>query len=421
MKKIILLMIFYFLYSCNGTSEAPFDVAGSDKERDLAPSVTDSDYNQFLAGNREFALDLYAGLLGKDGNLFYSPFSMSLALAMTYAGAKGNTAVEMAEVLTFPLSPDKLHPAFNKLDLLLSSLGSDTKDEDFTLSIENSLWGEKTYEFRGDYLDIIAVNYGASMYLLDFVNRPDESRQIINEWIEEQTKEKIKNLLPEGSLTTMTRLVLTNAIYFYGSWLKQFNKEMTAEKPFNLTDGTLVNVPMMSLTDDFLYTNGQGFQAVKLPYEGGETGMLIIVPDKGTFAGFEKNFNSLTLSNISESLETVHVELSMPKWEFESEFAMKDTLMKMGMDDAFTARLADFSGIDGTMNLFISNVFHKAFVSVDEFGTEAAAATAVTVGVTSIPPGPEVTLTIDRPFIFLISDFSIDTILFAGRVVNPGI
>jgi serpin B len=396
---------------------ASFSIAASDLERELYPEVTDSDYEALLEGNRRFALDLYQQLRGDDTrNLFYSPYSISVALAMTWAGARGNTADEMANVLHFTLEQEEFHPAFNKLDLYLSSLGQETEDEEFILSIENSIWGEKTYTFLDDFLDLLAVNYGAAMNLLDFLYHADESREIINQWIEDQTNGKIEDLLPENTIGPDTALVLTNAVYFYGSWLYQFDEEFTSDGIFNALDGNQVTVPMMEQTEVFRYMSGDGFQAIDLPYEGEETGMLIIVPDEGTFEAFEQTFDTKTLGVVLDGLTSTNVTLYLPKWEFVAECKLKETLKSMGMVDAFTA--ADFSGIDGTHDLFIDEVFHKAFVAVDESGTEAAAATAVVVAYTSIDPS--VPLEIDRPFIFLIMDYETETILFAGRVTNPG-
>jgi serpin B len=398
---------------------ASFSIAASDLERELFPEVTDNDYEALLEGNRRFALDLYQQLRSKDEearNIFYSPYSISVALAMTWAGARGNTADEMADALHFTLEKEEFHPAFNKLDPYLSSLGQETEDEEFILSIENSIWGEETYTFLDGFLDLLAVNYGAAMNLLDFLYQPDKSREIINEWVEDQTRGKIEDLLPENSITPDTRLVLTNAVYFYGSWLHQFDEESTSDGIFNALDGSRVTVSMMQQTEIFRYMSGDGFQAIDLPYEGEKTGMLIIVPNEGTFEAFEQTFDTETLGVILDSLTSTNVTLYLPKWEFIAECKLKETLESMGMVDAFTA--ADFSGIDGTHDLFIDEVFHKAFVAVDESGTEAAAATAVVVSLTAVPD-PPVALEINRPFIFLIMDYETETILFAGRVTNP--
>jgi serpin B len=423
---IVSLVLSLGLFGCSSDSSnntdqvskesASFSIAASDLERELYPEVINSDYEVLLEGNRRFALDLYQQLRGDDTkNLFYSPYSISVALAMTWAGARGNTADEMADALHFTLGQETLHPAFNELDLHLTSLGQETEDEEFILSIENSIWGEETYAFLDDYLDLLAVNYGAAMNLLDFLYHPDESREIINQWVEDQTNGKIEDLLPENSIGPNTALVLTNAVYFYGSWLHQFDEEHTSDGIFNALDGSQVPVSMMKQNDLFRYMSGDGFQAIDLPYKGEEAGMLIIVPDEGTFETFEQTFDTETLGVIINGLTSTNITLYLPKWEFIAECKLKEILKSMGMVDAFTA--ADFSGIDGTHDLFIDEVFHKAFVAVDESGTEAAAATAVVVS--GGPVDPFVPLEIDRPFIFLIMDYWSETILFAGRVTNP--
>ena len=425
---VVILVLFLGLHACSSDSNnnadqgskesTSFSVAASDLERELYPEVIGSDYETLLEGNRRFALDLYQQLRSKDeetGNLFYSPYSISVALAMTWAGARGNTADEMANVLHFFLEQEALHPAFNKLDLYLTSLGQETEDEEFILSITNAIWGEETYTFLDDFLDLLAINYSAAMYLLDFIGHPNESRETINQWVEDQTNGKIENLLPMGSIHPLTRLVLTNAIYFYGSWLYQFDEELTSNGLFNTLDGSHVTVSMMEQTEVFRYMSGNEFQAIDLSYKGEEAGMLIIVPDEGTFEAFEQTFDTETLGVVLDGLTSTNVTLHLPKWEFIAECELTETLKSMGMFDAFTA--ADFSGIDGTHDLFIDGVFHKAFVAVDESGTEAAAATAVVVSLTAVPD-PPVLLQIDRPFIFLIMDYGTETILFAGRVTN---
>ncbi|MDY6912521.1 MAG: serpin family protein, partial [Chloroflexota bacterium] len=334
-----------------------------------------------------------------------------------------NTAQQMAETLHFILSQDQLHPAFNALDLQLVSQnsGATTEDgKDFTLNIANSLWGQHDYAFLPEFLDLLAANYGAGLRLVDFVSAPDPSRIAINDWVSEQTEDKIKDLIPEGAITDLTRLVLANAIYFYADWLHPFNANSTHDAAFHLPDGSEVTVPMMSMSDpaNLPYASGTGYQAVELPYLGGESAMTIIVPDSGTFADFESALSADLINEIISSLEQKSVDLRLPKFSYESDFSLAQTLAEMGMPDAISPGVADFSGMDGTKFLYISDVFHKAFVAVDEKGTEAAAATAVIVGSTSISM-VDVRLTIDRPFIFLIRDIDTGTILFMGRVLNP--
>ena len=411
------------LTSCGPPPVKAGEFVRSDIERASSPNVSDADLEELVAGNNVFAQDLYQSWREQEGNLFYSPYSISVALAMTCAGARGETAKQMAETLHFLLSQTDLHPALNALDLELARRAEDAgsgEDEGFQLSIANSLWGQVGYEFLPAFLDLLAENYGAGLRLTDFSKDPDGSRVIINEWISEQTRERIKDLIPEGAINPLTRLVLANAIYFKASWLHQFDASRTRDGAFHLLNGGRVDVPMMSLSEppSLLYARGKEYQAVELPYVGDKVAMTIIVPDAGGFEEFEGALDTDRIEAILAGMEREKVALRMPKFSFESSFSMAATLAAMGMPDAFSVADADFSGMDGTRNLYIQGVFHKAFVAVDEAGTEAAAATAVVVGLkAAMPSGIE--LTIDRPFIFLIRDTVTGSTLFVGRVVNP--
>jgi len=375
-----------------------------------------------VEGNSAFAFELYQALKGKEGNLFYSPYSISLALAMTYAGARGETAQQMADTLQFMLEQDRLHPAFNWLDTELASRGEGAAGKDgegFRLNIVNAIWGQKDYEFLTEFLDVLAENYGAGLRILDFITETEKSRLIINDWVNNQTEGRIKDLIPPGEIDVLTRLVLTNAIYFNAAWEYPFDGNITADGPFYLLDGGQVIVPMMKQTESFGYTKGKGYQAVELLYDGGELSMVILLPEAGKFEAFEEGLQAQKISDIINSLQSTRVTLTMPQFEFESEFSLKDTLAGMGMPIAFSPYEADFSGMTGNRELFISAVLHKAFVAVDEAGTEAAAATAVIMKrVAAYKPPIEVT--IEHPFIFLIRDIETGAILFVGRVMNPG-
>ncbi|MCJ7715856.1 MAG: serpin family protein [Anaerolineales bacterium] len=375
------------------------------------------------AGNTAFSLDLYQQLQVTSGNLFFSPFSISSALAMTYAGAEGDTADEMSTALHFLLEQEKLHPAFNALDQHLAALAKGKIQEDqgdpFQLNIANAIWGQKDYRFEENFLDTLAGNYGAGLRLLDFILRPEESRQEINHWVSDQTQEKIQNLIPQGAINSDTRLVLSNAIYFKAGWLEPFEEIFTDAGLFTGVNGEKTPVTMMQHGSDpnFLYCQGDEFQVVDLPYVGGQTSMLVLVPDHGLFEEFEKELSGEILDQVMKCLSYSPVALTFPKFEFESEISLAQTLAMMGMPNAFSD-MADFSGMTGMKDLFISDVFHKAFVSVDEEGTEAAAATAVLMSTTSMPENP-VELTVDRPFMFLIREHETNSILFMGRVVEP--
>ena len=397
----------------------------SEKQRVTSPDLAPSDMRDLVAGNSAFAFDLYQVLSAEDGNLFYSPYSISLALAMTYAGARGETEQQMANTLHFILPQDRLHSAFNGLDLELAGRGEGaegTDEEGFRLNILNALWGQEDFEFISEFLDLLAENYGAGLRLLDFVNAAEDSRIVINDWVSDQTEGRIEDLIPQGVIDALTRLVLTNAIFFNAAWLFPFQEELTSDALFHLLDGGEVMVPMMRQTAAFGLAKGDGYQAVELPYDGGELSMVILLPDTGQFEGFEGPLDADLVRTITEGLVPTQVDLTMPKFEFASDFNLADTLRAMGMPVAFisslgpcTSEIADFSGMTGTCELFIKEVVHKAFVSVDEAGTEAAAATAVVIGPTSAPAS----VTIDRPFVFLIRDIEIGDILFVGRVENP--
>ncbi len=395
--------------------------------RDDSPDATATELSQLVDGNSAFAFDLYRTLAQEDGNLFYSPYSVSVALAMTYAGARGETERQFADTLHFPLSQDRLHPAINALDTQLVPRGGVSTGEDeseFRLNVVNAVWGQHDYEFLGPFLDVLAENYGAGVRPADFVGSPEESRIRINNWVAEQTEDRIKDLIPVDAITPAVRMVLTNAIYFNARWAYWFDERFTSMSPFHLLDGNEVEVPMMKVgrAERFGYADGDGYQAVELPYDGRDVAMTILLPDEGTFREFEESMDADKIDGILGEIEREYVDLTMPKFEFESKFSLADTLKAMGMPNAFDQHAADFSGMDGQSCpgacLLIADVFHKAFVSVDEEGTEAAAATGVVVILESAGPVAR-EVVIDRPFIFLIRDRATKSILFVGRVENP--
>ncbi len=406
------------LVACSQPAAA--GIIKSDKPRDTSPGVVSSELDALVEGNSDFAFDLYHALRAEeDGNLFYSPHSISVALAMTYAGARGMTEKQMAETLNFILSQPELHLAFNALDLELAKRGEGAEGSDgegFRLNIVNALWGQEGYPFLGDFLDVLAENYGAGLRVLDFAGETEKSRQIINDWVSQQTEERIEELIPEGVIDAATRLVLTNAIYFNAAWKYPFDEDMTRDGIFNLLDGGQVTVPMMTQSQGFNYAEGDGFQAVEIPYDGEELSMVILLPEEGRFEAFENNLDAGKMAGIIDSMQKKQVNLTMPRFEYETDFSLKQTLADMGMPVAFSGG-ADFSGMTGSPDLFIAEVLHQAFVSVNEVGTEAAAATAVIMR-ESAAPGPEVDFTMDRPFIYLIQDNQTGANLFMGNVLN---
>ena len=404
-------------------SPTAVDELRSSKDR----SFSSADLGELVWGNNAFAFDLYRVLSDGEGNLFYSPFSISQALAMTSAGAKGETLRQMEATLHHRLPQSGLHPAFNALDRTLASRGQvrqGTPNNEgeagqyFRLNIANAIWGQDGYHFLPDFLDVLAENYGAGMMVSDFAGAPDEARVRINDWVAEETEGKVTDLLPPGALDPSTRLVLTNAIYFNASWHWPFSPSNTRVRPFHLPGGATVTVPMMTQTyKGYGYARGDGYQAVDIPYSWGEMSMTILLPDEGALGAFEDSLNSELVTQIIDGIATDWVTLTVPLFEFESEFSLDKTLAGMGMPAAFDGG-ADFSGMTGSRDLWISEVVHKAFVSVDEKGTEASAATGV-VMLESGPGKEPIAVTVDRPFIFLIRDTGTGTVLFLGRVSNP--
>ena len=405
------------------TPLVPVALLKSEQERLMHPVVPPEAQQALVSGNNALALDLYQALSqAQDGNLFYSPYSISLALAMTYAGARGETEAQMAHALHFDLPQESLHAAFNRLDLDLASSGqSSGNTQPLQLNIANAVWAQMDFPFLPAYLDLLAHNYGAGIYLADFVNQADRVVEEINRWVSDQTEEKIQDILSPGALDAMTRMALANAIYFKAAWNDQFDIDNTQPAPFYLLDGSEVQVDMMSGEMRLPYLRGEDYQAVELRYSGMTAAMDIILPDEGQFAAFEAGLDWPAVEAILAGLDTTLVQLSMPKFTFRSQFSLADTLAGLGMPSAFDGGAADFSGMDGQRDLYIGDIIHQAFVAVDEEGTEAAAATIVIFEVTSIEPtGEIIQLTIDRPFFFLIRDLTSGQILFFGRVLNPG-
>jgi serpin B len=417
---VILMLLSAVIFGLLGCAPAAAgEVLKSDKPRDTSPVASDPDVDALVDGNNAFAFALYQVLKGEEENLFYSPYSISEALAMTYAGARDGTEASMADALHFTLPQARLHPAFNWIDLELAERGEGAQGKDsegFRLHVVNAIWGQAGYTFLPEFLDVLSQNYGAGLRILDFVGETEPSRVTINEWVADQTEQRIKDLIPEGAINELTRLVLTNAIYFNAAWKYPFKEEMTTTGQFKLLDGTIIAVPMMRQDESMLYAGGAGYQAVELPYDGGELSMVIILPADGQFEAVEGMLSGERVKVIIAGMEIRQVDLTMPRFEFESSLGLKRALSALGMGVAFTED-ADFSGISGKRDLLIQDVLHKAFVSVDEAGTEAAAATAVIVGTTSMPELAEVK--IDRPFIFFIRDIETGSIIFIGRVLNP--
>jgi serpin B len=403
-------------------------LAKADVDRVPAPELADNVVSAQVQGNNQFAFDIYQQLASnpalETNDLFFSPYSISSALLMAYAGAEGETKAQMEAALQLQDGESALE-AINALNQYFARLNEESQEsefDDFQLLVNNAVWGEQSYTLLDAYLETLAKFFGAGLFQMDFINNPDGAREQINEWVAEQTNQMIPNLLGPGTISSDTRVVLTNTIYFIASWVREFEETATRDEAFTLLDGSQVMVPMMNQTDRFGYVLGDGFQMVELPYVGGQTSMIAIVPDEGTFTEFEASLTGERFAEIINAERTFkEVELAFPKFEVETSFSVTDVLKALGMTDAFDPMTADFSGITGNRDLVISDVVHQAVVKLDEQGTEAAAATAVIMEVTSAMPEeePPVVIRFDRPFIFAIVNPETGTILFVGRILNP--
>jgi len=403
----------------NSTADAT--LLSSNLNRELSPQLSAGQLGQLIQGQQQFAFDVYGQLAaGSEENLFFSPLSIYQALGMTYAGARNNTAAQMAKVMGISLSDVEYHRAMNAMDQLLNSRkGGD--GHGFKLNVVNALWGQRDYPFLPEFLDTLAVHYGAGLRTLDFMTQAESCRQTINKWVSDETAQKIPELIAEGLIDPMTRLVLTNAIYFNAAWAVPFNKDLTQTGPFTLLSGESVAMPFMVLSpgcgehgETISHYRGEGYDAVQLPYENNQLGLLMLVPDLGYFRDFEANLSSDTLNRATNALTPYSGSLTMPKFSAEGDFELSEILQHLGMRDAFDDA-ADFTGIVNSRELSIAKVVHKATITVDEDGTEAAAATAVIMRYTSVPDK----IVIDRPFIFFIRDFETNAILFMGSIKNP--
>lgn len=364
-----------------------------------------------------FALDLYAHLAaGKQGNAFLSPTSVQAAMAMTWIGARGATAEEMARSLHLE-GPD----AANQLGAFLRRLNESGGERKYELSVANSLWGMKGYPFLPGYIRQVEVQFGGHVAELDFAAAPDAARQTINEQVASQTHGRIKDLMPEGSVTAQTRLVLTNAIYFKGKWDLPFAKSQTRDADFTTADGHAAKAPFMTQQASLQYAEDDGVQVAELPYGQGELAMRVFLPKSADgLAAIEKGLTDKRLTDLASRMTPQQVRIVLPRFKVETGYELSDTLQAMGMRRAFHAGEADFSGMASAERLSISLVVHKAFVQVDEEGTEAAAATGVGMRATAIQAQHEPKLfRADHPFLFTIFHRPTGAILFMGRLSVP--
>jgi serpin B len=390
----------------------------SDKLRVTDPAVSSDDAAALAAGNLAFGVDLYAKLRATNaGNFIFSQTSISIALAMLYGGAAANTAAQMASTLHFTLPPERLHPAFDALDLALTTPPAASAANAFQLAIANSTWVQQGFTFLPSYLDLLATSYGAGLYAEDFAGAPEAARLAIDAWVANATDGMIPDLFPPGSIKPETRLVLADAVYFHGDWKLPFGRP-TANATFHAPTGD-VSVPMMaaSVPNAAVWT-GAGWSAAALSYVGGTASMLLVVPDAGTFDAFESGLTADGLAAMLAGTAGATDMVMLPRFSFATGSSLPETLKALGMTDAFTPGVADFSAMNGGHDLSVEDVLHKAVIAVSEQGTTAAAATGTTLTTNGIAIAGRL-LVVDRPFLFFIRHDPTGAILFQGRVLDP--
>jgi serpin B len=386
----------------------------------LAAIAQAAQTKSLVEGNTAFALDLYARLSGAPGNLFFSPYSISTCLAMTYAGARGDTETQMARVLHFRKGDERLHFSFGEVQ---QQLNDTAKQKGIQLDIANALWAQKGHPFLSSFLKIAKDDYQANINQADFKTSADAATREINRWIAQKTRDKIQDILSPGDVNSDVKLVLANAIYFKGMWASPFEKAATSTQSFHLSKNSQTDALLMHHFDDVKYTGNNDFQAVELPYSGDKLSMVILLPRQINALGqLERQISPAFLARVFAQMQNQKIEIFLPKFKLESNFKLNDTLAKMGMPDAFIWLKADFSGINGfRQDLYIFGVYHKAWAEVTEEGTEAAAATVVILGDEAVakPPPPPPVFRADHPFIFLIRDTRAGSLLFVGRLADP--
>jgi len=423
--KVCVFTLVLGLTACHSDTQTPMEhetpapgqLMASDKERVTAPVVSDADFAALVAGNTDFGVAMYRLVDAPGENVVLSPLSLTRAFSMVHAGARGATASQMERALGFTLPPERLHPALNRLDLALQAQVGQTHGDPGTaptFRAVNAVWSQQGYPLEAPYLDVLAEHHGAGLRSVDFGADPDGVRRSINDWVASETNGHILDLIPQGEVSADTRLVLANALYFKGAWRAPFHPQGTLSAPFHGLDGATSTVPMMNVSWVFPFAEGDGYEALALPYVGGAFRMLLVIPDANRFQDVEQRLSAAFLDTVRARLTARHVLLSMPRFEVRQSLAVVDSLKALGMVDAFTGQ-ADLSGITRQERLMLGGAQHQAFVAVDEKGTEAAAATAIEGIRTSLPPEYRV----DRPFFFVIEEVATKSVLFLGRIVRP--
>ncbi|MGA1819644.1 MAG: serpin family protein [Thermoplasmatota archaeon] len=388
-------------------------LTGEERRADDSGSTPEGGLEITEANNR-FGIDIYKEVWQEDQNTFISPWSIFTALSMTYEGARGVTAEEMESVLHLPENETERRSSFARVHNEINDM-----DDACEIKTANAIWPQYDFPFLQEYIDIIETYYASKVENLDFVGDPEGSREIINDWVEEQTNDRIKDLLPQGSIDPLTRMVLTNAIYFKGDWLSQFDPADTRDRTFYVNGDQGSNVPMMTFDGEveLNYYEDDDLKALELPYSGEELSMLLLLPKENDGLGDLIGGLSVDLlDDVRDGLSEEKVSVYLPKFKLETEYDLIQPLTELGMPHAFND--ADFSGMDGKKDLFVSGVFHKAFVEVNEEGTEAAAATAVVISLSSVQP-ERLYFNADHPFLFLIQQKETGNILFMGSLSDP--
>jgi serpin B len=400
---------------------AAYELIQSDVERNLEPDATAAELNAFTLGNHQLTIDLHHTAARKDTNAMLSTYSIRSAFSLLYPGARGETAAEIAAVMGFDADSDRALTAINAADLTLGSRNLEADDANELEAVElhtaNAFWSQTGAQWSDIYLDALAVHLGAPVYATNFAADPEASRATINGWVEDQTRERIKDLLPDGSITAGTAAVLTNAVYFKAPWATKFEKEFTRDADFRRLDGSTVSVPTMAQASHVGFVRGDGYSAAELPFRNGDLAMVFILPDEGEFRVFEDGLTAETLGDVTSALVPTLIDLKLPKFELETKASLSASLRALGLEKIFNG--GDLSGMREGGGLEVSDVFHQTFITVEEGGAEAAAATAIVFRTTSVEPEPEVSFHADRPFIFGIRDVQTGLFLFFGRVVDP--
>ncbi len=397
------------LSACKTNKNNTMDTkSGTDAENTAPVNITEN--------NNLFAFDLYKMISVKPENMFYSPYSISAALAMTYTGARNNTEKQMSSVMHFPASNEAF---YNQYNTVLKDINALNDGSTMNIYTANSIWAQKNFKFKEDFIGVLKNSYNSSLNTVDFIKETEASRILINKWVEDQTKEKIKDLIQPGLIDYLTRMVLVNAIYFKANWETAFDEKQTQKMDFYINESSSVTCDFMFAEKEFkYYEQGDELKAIEIPYSKGNMSMLVIMSkEKNGFAQVNKLMSLELYNKINEGLVSKKVKLWLPKFKTTSEFELSEVLQQMGMREAFSDN-ADFSGMTGKKDLKISKVIHKAFVEVNEAGTEAAAATAVVMRVKSMPVNPP-EFRADHPFMFIIKENKNNSILFAGNIFDP--